>query len=759
MVDVVKNKKQLPSFLLWRRNPILWTLIVVCILAYFPAAIATCFGAWPFADDALANTGVWRGLTRTAFGQGLLPLWNPHLFCGMPFMSNGQAGVFYPSNVLYWVMPVRVALLLDAIFHNILLACGAYTLARALGLSRLAAWVTTVSFALSTAVSAHVYAGHVNWHAARAYLPWELWALLCYLRTGQARYGWGLSIAFALQMASGYPPLVLLSGGLCVGLCLAWLITRSVERLRLSRQQSPTCPPPIFPAGWPSIVCGAGLLVLLLTAVHLGPLRELSRLTMHGSGMSYQEVVQSSASWRTFVRLMAPNFFGGNQPLQWSIHDFPHEEAAYTGLLPLILALGTPFFARRSITTKLNSSEWIRQGALPVAVPWLWGLLALSVLLALGGHTPLYRWLFNHVFLFRITRPPVRWLEVWALAVALLAGFAFDGSFCDINGESAVPEVKLKQVMQVLQLVLWGIFAFFLGVALLVLVSPRNSSLWLNAAQELARNLPPSAQMNADDIARYFQQAAMLEAATVSLFAGLMASLCARWLKADNQVQRQRLERVIMAVVVLDLLCSFWRSTRIIPAQEAALNYSWPSTLTQIYKPGQRWDTDVDWININYGMPLEIDVFNGYDALNTRRYFDFVGSFEGPGVWSSGYQPHHQVPLLCVAGVTHTLTSKAKPSAPLKGATDVIWQDGTTRMRRVAQAGAWSLWQHKNVWPRIYLSRRVLRVSDAQQLGSLSALAEQEFTDDNRPVVVLPNTYTDVHSSLLQPGDKVISWN
>jgi hypothetical protein len=48
------------------------------------------------------------------------------------------------------------------------------------------------------------------------------------------------------------------------------------------------------------------------------------------------------------VRLLLPNFFGGSKYAQWSIAKFPHEEAAYIGLLPAFLALLAPLLIQRS---------------------------------------------------------------------------------------------------------------------------------------------------------------------------------------------------------------------------------------------------------------------------------------------------------------------------------------------------------------------------------------------------------------------------
>jgi hypothetical protein len=33
--------------------------------------------------------------------RGLIPLWNPHQFCGAPFIANGQSAFFYPPNWLF----------------------------------------------------------------------------------------------------------------------------------------------------------------------------------------------------------------------------------------------------------------------------------------------------------------------------------------------------------------------------------------------------------------------------------------------------------------------------------------------------------------------------------------------------------------------------------------------------------------------------------------------------------------------------------
>jgi hypothetical protein len=191
-------------------------IVIAVVLLYLPSLLGVLSGAVPFFYDTLTLFAPWREFARQSLHDGILPLWTPRIFCGMPFMANGQTSVLYPPNVLYWALPMNWALLLDALLHNALLALGTYTLARALGMSRMASCLVVAAWAMGGHVSAHINAGHFTWHAARAYMPWEMWATLCYLRSGARRFIYILAVLFALQLFSGYPPMVVLGAALCI---------------------------------------------------------------------------------------------------------------------------------------------------------------------------------------------------------------------------------------------------------------------------------------------------------------------------------------------------------------------------------------------------------------------------------------------------------------------------------------------------------------------------------------------------------------
>src|SRR3990172_4083421 len=80
---------------------------------------------------------------------GYLPLWNPYLFTGVPFLANIQSGVFYPPNLLMLGLEAPRAAALSYLLHLWLPAAGMYLLLRSCtGLGILAGLAGSVLFCL-----------------------------------------------------------------------------------------------------------------------------------------------------------------------------------------------------------------------------------------------------------------------------------------------------------------------------------------------------------------------------------------------------------------------------------------------------------------------------------------------------------------------------------------------------------------------------------------------------------------------------------
>ena len=125
----------------------------------------------------------YRDYASAAVRVGRVPLWNPYLFMGAPFLANSQAGFFYPFNLALAWMPVERMVNASIVLHAVLAAVGAYLWGRAgLGLTRPGAWLAGLLYGLGGYFVAQVE--HLNQIQVLAWLPWLLWLF-------QWRAGWG----------------------------------------------------------------------------------------------------------------------------------------------------------------------------------------------------------------------------------------------------------------------------------------------------------------------------------------------------------------------------------------------------------------------------------------------------------------------------------------------------------------------------------------------------------------------------------------
>lgn len=695
-----------------RRNRNLFVLVLLCVLAYLPALAALLGGSWPFFDDAISLFNIWHVLGRRGAESGVVPLWNPYLFCGMPFFANNQSALLYPPNVIYLIMPVGYALLLDALLHNILLAWGAYFLGRAFKLSRTSSFVMALAFALGGAVSAHIANGHMTWHAARAYLPWELSCLLLYLRSGKRRFAWYLAPLLALQVAAGYPPIVMLSATFCMGLLVAWLMA-----------------PRRLPAGWPVLVVGVVVLTVALSAIYVLPLAELSRLSVHGDDMPWESASFFSGTWKTVARLLSPGFFGNNGDPSWSIL-VPHEEVGYIGILPLLCALAVPMLMPRNALARRG--VWL-----------IVALLVFSILMAMGKHLPLYRLIFDVFPPLRQTRVPARWMEVFYYGVAILCALGYEKL---IYRRSAGPRAE-KAFLWMLR----GVAIAFALLLVLLIVTPAQSNFWMSAVQQLPKGRTTDERLQSiPDL----QITALVETLITLFIAGIGAFYWQKCLNLEPG-RTQYYKNILLALVVVDLLALFWRSTRIIPSDALQQYMTLPPQITARYDPHERWDTNLGF-GISNICPLnDIDTYTGYDALNLKRFLYFARGMEPDVFYPAFYQPSVRTPLLRVAGVTHTVDHPAASKSKVVPGRRT--EPPSFKPRLELELGKFKLWKWSGAWPRAYVTRSVHQMPEDKQLPWLTKMAGQKLTQ--YPAVVSSANLTNVPPYPMGKDEGVLEWS
>ncbi len=371
---------------------------------------------WAFRHTALTNKVLARGDAFTSFlpywayraealRAGRLPLWNPYLFLGVPFLANPQAAVLYPLHwPLIWLRPER-ALIWSLVLHTWLAGCFTYALARRWGVGRLGALAAAMGYAMGGHLMGH--AGQVNQVNVLAWFPL---ALLLLDRAIAPSSAWprpgalaGLSSVLALQLLAGHMQATYIStAGLGVYVVAGPLWEAAQRRLdarSLARRLAVRL----------GALALAVTLALLLAAAQVLPTLELTRLSIRSGGLGYLETTAFSLKPSLlFLALLPPYLMAPEAAFNTPAFA---EYLAYLGISGLMLAaLGalSPLPRHR-----------------PLRAPMM-ALAAGGLLLALGGYTPLYLALYKAVPGFGLFRVPPRWLAWYALGMAVLAGLGLD---------------------------------------------------------------------------------------------------------------------------------------------------------------------------------------------------------------------------------------------------------------------------------------------------------------------------------------------
>ena len=124
---------------------------------------------------------------KRAGSQGRVPLWNPHIMTGMPFLANMQSAVFYPLYWLVLLMPVPDALEWIAVAKILLGALGFYLFClRALPVRPAAAFAGAVIYTLCGFNTVWLLYSATN---VSMLAGWLLLAIHGVLSSGRARDG------------------------------------------------------------------------------------------------------------------------------------------------------------------------------------------------------------------------------------------------------------------------------------------------------------------------------------------------------------------------------------------------------------------------------------------------------------------------------------------------------------------------------------------------------------------------------------------
>jgi len=589
-------------------------------------------------SDLVLENAVWKQHIRQTLADGQLPLWNPQIFTGLPFLAAGQASTFYPLSVLFYLLPLEAAYAWFTALQIALAGINMYIFGRVLGLRSLAALLSSVVYMFSGFLIVSVV--FTMFIAAVPWLPLLLAVIEFMIRKQEDKGAHSFSpipyiiigvIIIGLTILAGHPEMIYYT--------LLVAAAYSLFRLIVAWRRIHTLTPVIQLGGW---LIFMAILGIASGGIQLLPLLELLPLNFREGSASYNQIVEWAWPDRHILTFFLPDVFGNpshhhwfdlwnqswmpattnalgepNHTIFWGIKNYV-EGGNYLGIGSWLLVVGGWWLVARG---------WGLGAGRQKQFTLFFSILALiSLLFAFG--TPLYKLLFYGLPGWNQLHSPFRWVFPFTLSMAVLGG---------IGLQLLLDQVTSRDVKRSFTVVnLLPISAVLAGIAILAVVA---ASLFMpEPFIQLAQRVVDSsdlAQFTFTDGRMFwgYQSLNLIKLGGWLLIAGLLVWGLAR---TRNAKTAQWLAIALIACVVLDLYSVHGRFN---PASDITLSPTiaenqppvvaflnqhdppdgnQPWRFTTFNRPGEKT------LNANVGMYYGWHDIRGYDSVIPRQYVQFM---------------------------------------------------------------------------------------------------------------------------------------
>ncbi len=407
-------------------------------------------------SDLILENYVWKKFIRESIAAGEIPLWNPYILAGQPFLANGQHSALYPFSLIFYTLPLSKAYGWFTVSQLWLAGLFMYVFGRTLRANRLGALIAGITYALSSFFIVRVVFTMIV--AGAIWLPLILAMVEVIVRKQEEKGRVGYSpipyvatgaLALGVQTLAGHVEItyytLLVSG--FYALCRLLILWRRQATLRYA----------VRLAGWllVMVMLGVGL-----GAVQLVPMYEIVTQNFRDDSVTLAQVRGWALPARRIATFLIPDFFGSPAhhryfdvvTRQWQALGLnatgqvnplcPNctgwdtktsvEAGAFAGILPLLLAFLAVAQATYSWLTHRKPNQAAKLPPITTTQPashpttlhlptFIFALLAiLSLLFAFG--TPLYAVLFYGLPGWSQLHSPFRWIFPYTLSIAVLAG-------------------------------------------------------------------------------------------------------------------------------------------------------------------------------------------------------------------------------------------------------------------------------------------------------------------------------------------------
>lgn len=599
-------------------------------------------------SDLLLENYAWKRFIIQSIQQRQIPLWNPYLFAGSPFLATGQHSALYPFSLVYYVLPLERAYGVFTVSQLFLAGAFMALFGRVMGMRRSGACLAAVIYQACGFMLVSVDFPMIL--AASAWLPFLLAMVELVIRQRPALGGRPATLPWVILGACGLGMQLLAGHGensyftlLVMGLFAAWrLLVQAMD------QKSPTqakghntwacqARAVLRPAVWLAVMLIVGI---GLGAVQFIPFFELVQANFREGAASLSDVLDWSYPWRRIIAFVAPNFFGSPSHhsyldlFDWQKHQLTTnyygdpiiqiywgkknyvEGGAYLGILPLILAVMAVLGSLRRRPKRANRFSI-----------WFFALLALASLTFIF---PTGTYAIIHVLpVINQSHSPFRWVFPLSLSVAALAGWGMDMVAEWTSRESSRTAGKRSELPFFFslfsRLALWGGVAGIAGLLLSRVFYSKLEPIIEEAFLGLA--LAPGAFPHVRAFYSYELQQLMI--ASVALLAAGLVFLLAR----RQVILRGRpiWSAAAIAVVAVDLSLASWGFN---PAADPALLHTETELIRFLEQQPGHWRLTT--FSPHGDLPLhantpwlyDLQDVRGYDSIIPKQYVEYMAAIE-----------------------------------------------------------------------------------------------------------------------------------
>ena len=345
----------------------------------------------PLVTDPVLQTYPWRSQVIESIKNLQLPFWNPYSFAGQPLLGNIQSSTFSAFNILFLILPFKIAWGTQIVLSAIITSIFMYLFLKSLKYDQKPLSTSASVFGSLVLTFSGFFIAWLEWGTITTTAMWLPLLLLCLNKLDSTKKSlWLLLMVFALTQ-------VFLAGHLQTALYVLFAFTIYSLYLALTLGK-------ILPVLLSTL---AIVFSLLLASPQLMPSLEFINNSARGSDLGYYPNRQD---WfvppQNLLQAVIPDFFGNPATYNyWGVWNYA-EFVAFIGVIPFFFAL---LFV---LSGKKEARFFIL-------------LFVISLVLALKNFISLAPYLLNLPLISSLQPSRIIYLIDFSLAVMAAYGFGY----------------------------------------------------------------------------------------------------------------------------------------------------------------------------------------------------------------------------------------------------------------------------------------------------------------------------------------------